>query len=570
MKVDVSSEKVAPSRWQDSKLARILPFAVIVIGTVIYVVIAGNHVSWPGLAAMLVFYAFFYWLGAFVAAKKGKGGLEDTVVAGRRLPLWICAFTMTAVWVGGGYISGTAQETYADGLAWAQAPWGYALSLIIGGLVFAPTMRRNKFMTMLDPIDLRFGRRMAGISAIPAVLGEVFWSGAILTALGTLFGTIVGLGFQASIITSVVIVIIYTVVGGAWSVAFTDTAQIIIIFVGLAVIVPFMFSASGGFGAALHSYNAKFPSTNSLFPPLAGWRDPAWGDAYWNWWDSALLLIFGGIPWQVYFQRVLSARSPNAARWMSVAAGLIAAAAAVFPVLMGIAATHINFTSLGAPPLTNPSFVLPYVLRYAVPFGIAVVGLGAVASAVMSSTDASFLSASSLGGWNIYRRLIKPTASAEQVTKMIRKLIVVVGVAATLLALNIKSVYTLWYLSSDLIYCLLFPMLVCSLFVPFANRSGAVAGFCVALVLRLGGGAPVFGLPMFLPYPMVHDGVSDFPFRTLAMSAGLLTIILVSLATRRFDPPKALRVLRPGSPERQLQATLISDETPQPASEVTR
>jgi high affinity choline transporter 7 len=236
---------------------------------------------------------------------------------------------------------------------------------------------------------------------------------------------------------------------------------------------------------------------------------------------------------------------------MSIAAGFLAAAAAAFPILIGIAATNLDWQALAGQALPNASFVLPYVLRYAVPFGIAVIGLGMLTSAVMSSTDASFLSASSLGGWNIYRRLIRPSATPQQIQKVIRRLIAVVGIAAMLLALNIESVYTLWYLSSDLIYCLLFPLLVCALFVPFANRTGAVSGFCVALVLRLGGGAPVFGLPPLLPYPMVHDGEVMFPFRTLAMVCGLLTILAVSWATRKLDPPKRISVLRLGSPERK-------------------
>ena len=39
-----------------------------------------------------------------------------------------------ATWVGGGYINGTAEVVYdsGQGLVWAQAPWGYALSLVIG------------------------------------------------------------------------------------------------------------------------------------------------------------------------------------------------------------------------------------------------------------------------------------------------------------------------------------------------------------------------------------------------------------------------------------------------------
>ena len=44
---------------------------------------------------------------------------------------------IAATWVGGGYINGTAEVVYDKdtGLVWAQAPWGYACSLILGWLI---------------------------------------------------------------------------------------------------------------------------------------------------------------------------------------------------------------------------------------------------------------------------------------------------------------------------------------------------------------------------------------------------------------------------------------------------
>lgn len=41
---------------------------------------------------------------------------------------------MTATWVDGGYLNGTAEAVYGRGLAWAQAPWGFGLSLALGGV----------------------------------------------------------------------------------------------------------------------------------------------------------------------------------------------------------------------------------------------------------------------------------------------------------------------------------------------------------------------------------------------------------------------------------------------------
>jgi len=217
-------------------------FAAILVVGVGYVVIAESDILWSGFIAMLIFYAIFYYLGSSVGGKRGSASLAGMMVAGRGLPLWIGILTMTATWVGGGYISGSAESTFASGLVWAQAPWGYALSLLVGGVFFAPIMRRGEFMTMLDPIDLRAGRRVAGLSAIPAMLAEIFWTAAILVALGTTFGTILGLSFTASILISAAIAIAYTTVGGMWSVALTDVVQVVVIIIGLFLIQP----VSGG------------------------------------------------------------------------------------------------------------------------------------------------------------------------------------------------------------------------------------------------------------------------------------------------------------------------------------
>jgi high affinity choline transporter 7 len=114
----------------------------------------------------------------------------------------------------------------------------------------------------------------------------------------------------------------------------------------------------------------------------------------------------------------------------------------------------------------------------------------------------------------------------------------IIGIAAMLIALNIQSVYELWFLCSDFVYCLLFPALVCALFDKKANAVGAVAGFAVAAFLRFGGGDATLGIPMLLPYPMVEDGASLFPFRTLSMVSGLVTIICVSRIYRWIKPVK--------------------------------
>ncbi|VDK40572.1 unnamed protein product [Anisakis simplex] len=55
--------------------------------------------------------------------------------------------------------------------------------------------------------------------------------------------------------------------------------------------------------------------------------------------------------------------------------------------------------------------------------------------------------------------------------------IVAVGFLATLMALTINSIYGLWYLCADLVYVILFPQLVCVVYMERSNTYGSIAGY---------------------------------------------------------------------------------------------
>ncbi len=480
-------------------------------------------ILWGGFFTMIFFYALIFFAGTYIAQKNDSDDAEGLMLAGRAVPLGIAIFTMSATWVGGGYINGTAEYTATSGLVWVQAPWGYALSLVLGGLFFARKMRRNEYRTMLDPLSDRFGKRMAALLFIPALCGEIFWTAAILTALGTTFGTVLGLDTPSAIVLSAFIAIAYTALGGLWAVAVTDVIQMILLLLGLALVLPFALQNTGGLSATWSAYVAEKGAAASFFPSRE-----ALGAYYWNWWDYALLLIFGGIPWQVYFQRVLSSKDEDTAVRLSILAGGVCLIAAVPAVLIGVVGDVADWEGMGLLPPPDGASTLPHVIRYLTNPWVATIGLGAVSAAVMSSVDSSILSASSMASWNVYRPLFKPQVTGAQLKKVIQRCIWIIGIAATLLALQISSVYELWFLCSDFVYCLLFPPLVCALFDPKANTTGALAGFIVAFILRFGGGDTTLGIPVLLPYPMVENGVVLFPFRTLAMLSGLSTILIVS------------------------------------------
>ena len=91
-----------------------------------------HDVHWPGFISTMVFYLLIFSLGSFASRRFSARSSEDLMLAGRKLPLGLAVFTMSATWVGGGYINGSAEFTYSSGLAWVLAPWGLSPRLIIG------------------------------------------------------------------------------------------------------------------------------------------------------------------------------------------------------------------------------------------------------------------------------------------------------------------------------------------------------------------------------------------------------------------------------------------------------
>lgn len=94
-------------------------------------------------------------------------------------------------------------------------------------------MRAKKYVTMLDPFQEKYGSKMGGFLYIPAFLGDIFWSAAILAALGASISVVIDIDTTTSVIVSGAIAVSYTLVGGLYSVVYTDVVQLFCIFIGL-------------------------------------------------------------------------------------------------------------------------------------------------------------------------------------------------------------------------------------------------------------------------------------------------------------------------------------------------
>ncbi|CDQ89388.1 unnamed protein product [Oncorhynchus mykiss] len=518
-----------------------------------------------GIVAIVIFYLLILAVGIWAAWKNKNSGVsegqdrsETIMVGGRDIGLFVGGFTMTAprtgfthgplstvaigiakinylnfndscsTWVGGGYINGTAEYVYLPdyGLAWAQAPFGYALSLVVGGLFFAKPMRSRGYVTMLDPFQQIYGKRMGGLLFIPALMGEIFWSAAILSALGATLSVIVDIDINMSVVISALIAIFYTLVGGLYSVAYTDVVQLFCIFLGLWVSVPFALSNPAVSSISVTAKEAVYQT------PWLGKIDSA---DTWMWIDNFCLLMLGGIPWQVYFQRVLSASSATYAQVLSFIAAAGCLVMAVPSVLIGAigasTGTHI-LTYTQALTYTHTNICLTHIFSFITLF----ISMNPLTLFTNGKYDKKPHLSLLACFYNVSQLRLRRRATDREIVWVMRITIFVFGALATAMALLTGTVYGLWYLSSDLVYVIIFPQLLSVLFIKGTNTYGSVAGYIFGLLLRIGGGEPYLKLPPFIYYPgwvqeeKIHHLTGDveyfiqqrFPFKTVSMLASFL------------------------------------------------
>jgi len=485
--------------------------------------------NYSGLAGIIVFYALILGIGVYAAwRRKGRGNsAEEVMLAGRSIGPLVGILTMTATWVGGGYINGSAEKVYDVGLIWCQAPFGYATSLALGGWLFARPMREAGYVTMLDPLQNKLGQRMGGLLYFPALMGEMFWSAAILSALGSTLAVILEIGNTFSILISAAIAVSYTLMGGLYSVAYTDVVQLFCIFIGLWLTVPYALTHKAVGSLALNETDwlGSIPADS-----------PQWG----LWVDYWMLLICGGIPWQVYFQRVLSARTPRSAQMLSFSASVGCILAAVPACLIGAIAkaTDWSETDFGHTPVDyEKKLVLPLVMQYLTPTWVSFVGLGAVSAAVMSSADSSVLSAASMFARNVYKMVFRQQASEKEVIWVMKGAIVVMAGFASGIGIAIDSIYYLFKLCGDLVFVVLFPQLTLVVHFPnLINTYGSFLGFLIGFTVRLLGGEPYIHVPAVIHYPYFdyEKGEQNFPFRTMSMLISLTVILLASAVAKKL------------------------------------
>ncbi|MCD1285702.1 MULTISPECIES: sodium:solute symporter [unclassified Brevibacterium] len=336
------------------------------------------------LAAMV---GFGIW-GRFKAKNQ-----DDFLVAGRRLGGWLYTGTMSAVVLGGASTIGGVGLGYTSGLSGMWLVFSIGLGIIALSLLFAPKIQKLEIYTVSQMLELRYGKGSRLVSGTIMTAYGLMISTTSTVAYATVFHALFDLNKFWSVLIGGGIVILYSMLGGMWSITLTDFVQFIIQTVGIFLIMlPIVLTKSGGVGELF----ASLPESHTS-PVGIGWQAIL---------GYILIYTLGLLIGQDIWQRVFTARSPGVARWGGFSAGVYCLLYAVAGALIGMAATKI------VPGIEIQDDVFVAVVDAAMSPLLAGLVLAAALAAMMSTASGSLMAASTVCRQDI----VEPVLARKDVT----------------------------------------------------------------------------------------------------------------------------------------------------------
>jgi SSS family transporter len=444
----------------------------------------------------------------FFASRKSHS-LTDFMVAGRNMPLWLCSISVFATWFGGAPMMGAVIAAYdGDTLLMIGEPFSSGIALLLTGLFFAKLYRRTRRLTWPEFFEARFGKVAGALGSIADIGAHVVWLGGMLLTFGVLFESLVGADMVVGIFGGLLVIIVYTMVGGMWAVALTDFVQMLVIVAGMFVLLYFVLDDAGGW------MNVVTQLPENSFRPIP--LEHTFG----NWIEHIhVLLALGvaGIASSTIIQRALSARTESVAQTSFLLAGFGYLTIGLIPLMLGFTA----FVTM--PGLEDSNSVLTALaLKHLHPVFVAVF-VGAILSAVLSTSDSILLSVSSVVSTNLLP-LVSNEPSEKLRLLVARLTMPVCGLIATYFALSSNSiVQVILDSTAPLLAAIIVPFVLCFWWEK-ANRFGALAGIFGGLITWLG--AATIG--------------TGFPPDLIGFVVSAIAMTVVTLLTQKIDPPKPL------------------------------
>jgi SSS family solute:Na+ symporter len=393
---------------------------------------------------------------------KKHSDFEDFFLAGRSLTTPLLITTLISTYYGIDVLFGDSQLGFTNGVvAWfAYARPTYAFFLIAAFLL-AHRLREEDFKSLPDILDKYYGKKTRYVGAVTSFIYSL--PALSLYGFGMLGEVILGWEPIMGMLVLGGIALIYTITGGFWAVALTDSIQFVLMCVVLAMAFPFAMNLIGGFDSMIEVLE---PSYFDTLGDMSIW----------------LIIIYASTGLSIlveptFYQRIFAAKSYKNVR-NALVIGIFIWGSYDWIITILAMSAKVAVIQGTLPGDVAPDAALLTIMVAALPAGALGLFLAGVLSTEMSTLDSYCLVAGGNVAYDIYKPAFKPSATDQELIKTTRHGILLSWVLGFAMAISFDQMLGLWvFLASILISSVLAPILL-GMYVPKFRKP--LAGFLSA------------------------------------------------------------------------------------------
>ncbi|WP_258089963.1 sodium:solute symporter [Serratia liquefaciens] len=437
------------------------------------------------------------WLGVRRATTK-----EDYLVAGRNLGPCLYLGTLSAVVLGGASTIGSVKLGYTYGISGVWLCGALGAGIVVLSMVLAKRLLKLKLYTVSQVLSRRYHPAARVTSGAIMLAYDLMVAVTSIIAIGSVMQVMFDLSFITSILLGGGLVVLYSTLGGMWSLTLTDIIQFIIMTVGMMlVLMPMSIVKAGGWTA----FSSQLPDSYYRLSSI-GLDTIA---------VFFLIYFFGILIGQDIWQRVFTARSNTIARYAGLGAG-------VYCVLYGVAGALIGMAGkLVLPQLANTDGAFAAIAQAVLPPGVSGLVAAAALAALMSTASACLLASSTIALEDVLPAIRKRPSGGLAAGRFTTLIMGCIMLGLAFVVRDVMGALTLAY--NLLVGGMLIP-LIGAIFWQRATSTGAIASM-------LTGSLSVLGL-------MYYQGIEANSPIYGGLLAGGAAFVMGSLLTRPSPQPQ--------------------------------
>ena len=390
--------------------------------------------------------------------------------------------------------------------------FAFIVTLAVGltGIVVVK-LRELEVKSIPEYYEIRFGKKVRILGAVLLVIGGILNMGLFLKVGAIFIQGIFGIDSSGAtlpiiMIILLIMVLIYTMLGGMISVIITDYIQFVVLSIGLITSVVICVMHFG--------WTNIFTQLEVLTNQSAAIYDPiqSRGGFYITW--QVVLGFVSAVVWPTAITRALSLNSPDMVKKQYIWSSVSFLIRFMIPCFLGICA-YIHY---GGAVDDNTLIMMPRFLSEILPIGILGIMTAAMLAAFMSTHDSYLLCWSTIITNDIINPLSGGNLSSEKKIKFSRIIIFILGVYILYWGLVYDGGDSIWsYLgiTGAIYFTGAISVILFGIYWSKASSTGAIAAL-------LGGLSALFGLePIRLSIPMISNMKPE--------EIGLLTLVITAM-----------------------------------------